>query len=68
MKEITISPYRVSRFKIQEGLLTNAKVNIHVTIRIKVCHSDNDVFTILYIGLPVHDLQRNKLYFVPMDE
>ena len=35
-----------SRF--QEGLLTNAKVYTHVTIRIKVCHSDNDVFTILY--------------------
>ena len=35
------------RFKIQEGLLTNAKVYIHVTIGIKVCHSDNDVFTII---------------------
>ena len=37
------------RFKIQEGLSTNAKVYIHVTIRIKVCHSDNDVFTILCV-------------------
>ena len=38
-----------SRFQeIQEGLLTNAKVYIHVTIWIKVCHSDSDVFTILY--------------------
>ena len=32
----------------QEGLLTNAKVYIHVTVRVMVCHLDRDVFTIIY--------------------
>ena len=44
-----------SRFKIHEGLLTNAKVYIHVTIWIK------DVTqTAMYSQYYIHDLQRNK--------
>ena len=41
--------------KIQEGLLTNAKVYIHVTIRIKVVTQ-----TAMYSQYYIHDLQRNK--------
>ena len=44
-----------SRFKIQEGLLTNAKVYIHVTIWIKVVTQ-----TAMYSQYYIHDLQRNK--------
>ena len=44
-----------SRFKIQEGLLTNAKVYIHVTIWI------TDITqTAMYSQYYIHDLQRNK--------
>ena len=44
-----------SKFKIQEGLLTNAKVYIRVTIWIK------DVTqTAMYLQYYIHDLQRNK--------
>ena len=35
---VTVVPSRFKIFKIQEGLLTNAKVNM-ITIRIKVCQS-----------------------------
>ena len=43
----------------REGLLTNAKVYIHVTIRIKVCYSDNKVIFALFS--PVHN---SYIYFL----
>ena len=39
---------RSFQFKFQESLLTNAKVYILVTVRVMVCRSDKDVFTIVY--------------------
>ena len=44
-----------NRFKIQEGLLTNAKVYIYVTICKTVVTQ-----TAMYSQYYIHDLQRNK--------